>query len=821
MVLPRIAKIAVEQTAFHFDKLYDYLVPDRLGEVPCGSRVLVPFGGGNRRRQGIVMAYEQQGEKDKLKPVAAVLDAQPLLSGELLELVYWLKERTFCTYFDAVRAMLPTGLYMRIRPVYRIAQGLPKEALEVLSGPERQLWEIVASRPDGIEQEKLLTLAGLKQHASLPEKMVKKGFLCRVDDAYRTVGDAVMRMVRPSFPPEELEAVVDRSRCTEKQKSVLRLLTEVGCASVKELCYFCSVTAAVVAALAKKNLVEYYESEVLRSPHAPVQRTAPAAPAHLNEEQQVAFDQLMERYRSGKPAGALLYGVTGSGKTQVYMNLIDQVIADGRGVLVLVPEISLTPQMTSLFLEKYGQQVAVLHSGLAIGERMDEWKRIRRGDARIVVGTRSAVFAPVENLGLIILDEEQEHTYKSESSPRYHARDVARFRCAHHNALMLLSSATPSVESYHAALSGRYSLHTLRQRYGNARLPQVTVADRRAETADTGVIGEILRKEMESCLAKDKQVILLLNRRGYHTHVSCRHCGHVFTCPSCSISMTYHRANGQMMCHYCGHMQPPPSTCPECGSDRLQFAGLGTQKVEQELGELFPGVPVLRMDTDTTMSRFAYEKKFSAFGRGEYRIMIGTQMVAKGLDFPGVGLVGVLSADQSLYTDDFRAFETTFSLLTQVIGRAGRRDGGGKAVVQTYTPDNYVIALAAKQDYEHFYELEIAARRMMKYPPYTDLLLFGFAGAQEQAVRAAALAFLQELRAAVTGPYADVPVIVLDPTPASVARTAGKYRYKILVKTVNNARCRRMAAELLVKTGREAPYKGITIFADMNPAGLL
>lgn len=819
MVLPKIAKVAVEQTAFHFDKLYDYTVPDRLGDVPCGSRVLVPFGGGNRRRQGIVMSYEPIGDVAKLKPICSVLDAKPLLNEEMLSLVEWLKERTFCTYFDAVRAMLPTGLYMRIRPRYRVASDLPADALSVLTVDERQIWDVVAACDEGIEQDKLLSTLGLPDTADLPEKMVKKGFLVRDDDAYRTVGDAVMRMVRPTVEGEALTEAL--AVCTDKQKKVLQLLTEVGCASVKEVCYFCSVTNVVVQGLVKKGLAAYYDSEVLRSPHKQPLSTPPIRSVQLNDDQQQAFDGLLARYRTGEPAGALLYGVTGSGKTQVYMNLIDQVIADGRSVLVLVPEISLTPQMMNLFLSKYGQRVAVLHSGLAIGERMDEWKRIKRGEAQIVVGTRSAVFAPAENIGLIILDEEQEHTYKSESSPRYHARDVARFRSARHKALMVLSSATPSIESYHAALSGRYSLHTLKQRYGNACLPEVTVADRRLETADTGSIGETLRQEMTTCLEQGKQVILLLNRRGYHTHASCRSCGHVFTCPSCSISMTYHRANGQMVCHYCGHMQPPPNHCPECGSDKLQFSGLGTQRVEQELEELFPDVPILRMDTDTTMSRFSYEEKFNAFGEGKYRIMIGTQMVAKGLDFPHVGLVGVLSADQSLYSDDFRAFETTFSLLTQVIGRAGRRVGGGKAVIQTYTPDNYVIDLASKQDYESFYETEIAARHMLKYPPYTDLLMFGFVGIREQDVKSAAFEFLRELRTALTGKYKDVPAIVLDPTPATVAKTAGKFRYKLLVKTVNTAKSRRMAAELLVAVGRQSPYKTVSVFADMNPAGML
>jgi len=463
----------------------------------------------------------------------------------------------------------------------------------------------------------------------------------------------------------------------------------------------------------------------------------------------------------------------------------------------------------------------VLHSALAIGERTDEWKRIKRGEARIVIGTRSAVFAPCRELGLVVMDEEQEHTYKSESAPRYHARDVARFRCAQHGALLLLTSATPSIESYHAAQSGRYALFELHSRYGLAQLPEVEVADMRQETLEGGCIGEKLRGEMQTCIESGRQAILLLNRRGYNTFVSCRSCGHVITCPSCSISMTYHRANGRLICHYCGDMQDPVSACPECGSDKVRYAGLGTQKVEQELDELFPSARVLRKDTDTTMSRFAYEEKFKAFAEGQYDIMIGTQMVAKGLDFPRVGLVGILSADQSLYGDDYRCFETTFSLLTQVIGRAGRRDTRGKAVIQTYTPENYVIELASRQDYPAFYATEIAARRMMKYPPYADLCQFGFVGLKEEEVRAAVGRFLHQLRETVTRQAGRLPVIVLDPVPASVYRVSGKYRYKLLMKTVNTAALREMIAQLLTDFSRKSENKNVTVFADINPASML
>lgn len=559
---------------------------------------------------------------------------------------------------------------------------------------------------------------------------------------------------------------------------------------------------------------------MLRAPYEE-QRLPEVVSTSLNCEQRLAYDGLLRQYESGRAACSLLFGVTGSGKTQVYMNLIDRVIADGRQVLVLVPEISLTPQTMQLFLNRYGKRVAVLHSGLSMGERMDEWKRVKRGEASIVVGTRSAVFAPCENLGLIVMDEEQEHTYKSESTPRYHARDIAKFRCARHKALLLLTSATPSVESFYAAKAGRYSLQTMASRYGDAQLPQVEVVDMREETDDREIFSGRLKQELRQCLEEGHQAILLLNRRGYNTFISCRSCGHVLTCPSCSISMTYHRANGRLVCHYCGHMQDLPEKCPECGSDKMRYSGLGTQRVEQELTELFPEAPVLRMDTDTTMSRYAYEQKFQEFAQGKYAIMVGTQMVAKGLDFPNVGLVGVLSADMSLYGDDFRSFESTFALLTQVVGRAGRRERTGKAVIQTYTPENYVIHLAGKQDYVGFYNLEIAARKMMKYPPFVDLCLFGFVGAQEAAVRGAALRFLELLRQTVSGEYAKLPVIALDPSPAVVSKVAGKYRYKLLIKSVNSALLRKMVAQLLERFSRLPENRQVTVFADINPANVL
>ncbi len=819
MYLPHIVKVAVEQASFHFDKLYSYTVPEEMWPIPCGCRVVVPFGGGNRKRQAVVMETDVAAEVEHLKPVCAVLDSTPLLNGELLQLALWMKGRTFCTVFDAVHTMIPTGLAMKLTPVYRAAVPLETLADSTLSVEEKRLITALAEYEDGLERARLLALMGLESDSPLPQRLVDSGYLVRTDIAAQNGSDATVRMVRPMVSPEAVEEAIKQHACTQKQTAVLRLLCEAGEASFKEVCYFAGVTAAVLQTLAKKGLVTVYEREVLRTPHHSSERP-PLQAATLNEEQQAVYNGLLSEYHRDEGVAALLFGVTGSGKTQVYMNLIDRVLDDGRQVLVLVPEISLTPQVLDLFVRRYGDQVAVLHSGLSIGERMDEYKRIKRGEASIVVGTRSAVFAPLDNIGLIVMDEEQEHTYKSESNPRYHARDVARYRCAHHKGLLLLCSATPSIESYHAAQIGRYKLFTLTNRYGSACLPQVEVADLRGESL-VGALGEQLREGIAACLENKKQVILLLNRRGYNTHVTCPSCGHVVTCPFCSVSMTYHRANGRMVCHYCGHSQAAVQKCPTCGAEHMRYAGLGTQRLEDEIREAFPEAAVLRMDADTTMSRFAYEQRFGEFAEGKYDIMIGTQMVAKGLDFPRVGLVGVVSADQALYGGDYRSFETAFSLLTQVIGRAGRREEIGRAVIQTYTPECYVMELAARQDYEEFYATEIEARRMMRYPPYTNLCVFTVSGMQEQAVEAGMHAFMQMLHAAVIGPYTGIPVIVLDPTPALVAKASGRYRYKMVMKANNTNALRQMIADLLVQFARKKEHKNLQLSVDIDPVSIV
>ncbi|MCL2884774.1 MAG: primosomal protein N', partial [Oscillospiraceae bacterium] len=752
----RMALVAVSGTTLHYDKPYSYVLPDGMA-VARGCRVLVPFGAGNRPRQGFVLEVTEREEDDRqeaaaesgaaqagtasaekvigetagqfaeesgaappigepdalgknvgggaaarsapLKTVTAVLDSAPLLDEERMGLAQFLKERTFCPYFDAARAMLPTGFFYSLRPAYAVTD---KEGADALLPEARQ---VLRTAGDGLTKEELWQALDLPQDATLPDELVAQGFLKRTDVSARRVGDATRRMARLTDPDMLLTDDADapvvgktagkRASGSPGQQAVLRLLAEVGAAEVSEICAFAGVSPAVIRTLVKKNLVTLFEAEAFRTPsvmHAAagiadiasaadipageVDTVSDAADATdltavpaLNSEQQQAYNALLSLYESRRPTCALLYGVTGSGKTQVYMDLIRCALDDGRQAIVLVPEIALTPQMVALFTRRFGSLVAVLHSGLSIGERVDEFKRLQSGRARIAVGTRSAVFAPLDNIGLIVMDEEQESSYKADNAPRYHARDAARFRCAHHNALLVLCSATPSMESYHAAVTGKYTLVSLQNRFGDAPLPAVEIVDMRSENAGDGIVSDTLRGEIEACLAAEHQAILLLNRRGYQTHVSCRACGHVFTCPQCSIALTYHQFYNRLQCHYCGHTEPLPPVCPACGSDNIRYRGLGTQRIEESVAALFPGARVLRMDADTTVSRYAYEQKFAAFACGDYDVMVGTQMVAKGLDFPRVGLVGVLSADGALYAPDFHAYEHTFSLITQVVGR--------------------------------------------------------------------------------------------------------------------------------------------------------
>lgn len=803
------ARVAVEKTTYTFDKIFDYAVPEFLcSKAKIGARVLVPFGRGNRKRQGIIFEIQNKNP-DGLKSVISVLDDEPVLSSEMISMAGFMKERYFCTYYDAVKTMLPTGINYTITTLYGAKQSSDFDE-SVLDDEQQRIYNYLVLKRKAVKSDKILDDFGFS-NTEILDKMVSLGALYKSDEAFRRISDAVMKMAAPT----ELAASTS-IKLTEKQSNVLELLKTTGGTSVKEICYFTGVTTGVINTLYKKGLVYFYDEEVFRIDKR--LKDLSLEPIALSDQQQTACNNLYKEYCDLQPHTSLLYGITGSGKTSVFMKLIEKVIDDDKGIIVMVPEISLTPQFVSLFSRRFGDKIAVFHSALSLGERLDEYKRVKKGLAKIVIGTRSAVFAPFEKIGLIIMDEEQEYSYKSENSPRYHAREIAKFRCAHNNALLVLSSATPSVETFYYANSGRYSLNTLTSRYGSATLPNVVTADMNVEVQNGNATGfsNVLLENLNNNLENEKQSILLLNRRGYNTFVTCRTCGDAVACPNCSISLTYHRVNNRLMCHYCGYSVPYSDECPTCHSKTLRFGGAGTQKAEKDISEIFPDARILRMDTDTASSKSSYEKMISAFADGKYDILIGTQMVAKGLDFPNVTLVGVLNTDQMLYADDYRSYERSFSLLTQVVGRSGRGTSKGMAVIQSYTPDNLIISMAANQDYNAFYNTEIKIRKAMLYPPFADICLVGFVGEKQHLSLKAANAFLQSFIELAKRDYPQIPLRILGPSPATVVKVSNKFRYKLIIKCKNNREFRKLLSTLLIDFGENKEFSNVTAYADMN-----
>jgi len=808
------AETAVSGANYSFDRLFGYLIPDGMTVSP-GCRVLVPFGKGNKRRIGVVMAVTVPDDTARLKSLAAVIDSEPVVSEELLSLAVYIREQTFCTYFDAVKTMLPPGMGVKAKERFSLAHdftgvsALTQEAAELYDSlrycsGSRELTELV---------ENYITDNGRR----LIDELCEEGALESNNVFRQNVGNASVRMVRLS--DRYLESP-DSFSLTPKQKKTAKFLEEYGSASVKEAAYMCGVTDTVIKRLAAAGAAEEYDMETFRAVGSDIPEEEKADPAStlLSPEQQAAHDRIYAQLRERVPKVFLLHGVTGSGKTSVFEKLIYDTVSMGRQALLLIPEIGLTPQVLGRFRMLFGERVAVIHSGLSLGQRLDEHRRIQQGLADIVIGTRSAVFAPLDNIGIIIIDEEGERSYKSDSSPRYYAHDVAKRRCAYHGASLVLASATPSIESYYLAEKGVYELIEMKHRYSSSPLPEVSVVDMNNERMDGNPteFSRLLTEEVRSNLARGEQSILLLNRRGFHTVISCCDCNKPLMCPKCSVALTYHKKNNKLMCHYCGYASEPVTVCPECGCTKMKSIGFGTQRMEEELSQLFPAARILRIDADTTFSRYSYEKNFDAFRRGEYDIMVGTQMIGKGLDFPNVTLVGVLSVDKALYAGDFRSYERTFSLITQVVGRSGRGERAGRAVLQTFMPEHYVMNLAAAQDYRGFYNEEIAIRRMLIFPPVCDMCIFGFSGIEEYNVRTGADAVLALMDRKLRELNPKTPVRVLGPVKCSYGRIAGKYRYRIIMKCKNNAEMRGFIGSILTEGAALKEMAKVTMYADMN-----
>ena len=743
-----VAKIAVSAAPYWIDKPYEYAVPDDLlGRVQPGIRVAVPFSAGNRRSEGIVLALSNKAEYEKLKDISEVLDTEPVLTQQQIQLALFMRERFFCTVYDAVRAILPAGLWF-----------------------DR--------------------------------------------DGRRRVSDKTVETIRLTVPAREaLDIAEAMQKNAPAQARILRELAPYGEMPLRELLLFTGCERKTVKKLISTGLAESIKREVFRIPEfsAGDRLKIPV----LNDEQQSAFEGLDMLASSGKAAVSLLEGVTGSGKTSVYIHLIDSVLKRGKSAILLVPEIALTPQMLYTFSSYFGDDIAVLHSSLSPGERYDEWKRLKTGRAHVAIGTRSAVFAPVDNLGIIIIDEEQEDTYRSENNPRYDARDVAKYRCFKNSCLLVLGSATPDLVTRYCAEHGRYSRFVLRRRYNEMKLPEVKIIDLKNELrrGNEGSISVPLRTELLENLERGEQSILFLNRRGAHKLVTCGECGFVYKCPHCSVSLTYHSVNRRLICHYCGYTRRVDEACPDCGGI-LKYIGAGTQLVEEELHSLFPGTEILRMDADVLSGSMTHEQVFERFRAENIPIMIGTQMVTKGLNFENVTLVGVLSADQSLYSGDFRAAERTFSLITQVIGRSGRGQKAGRAVIQTFTPSSEVIRQAARQDYDAFYQSEIILRKLQDSPPFSDLLSVTASGAKERAV-VDACRFVKNRLCFLLGQKEKTEF--LGPTPLTVVRVNNRFRYRIIIKCRSDSAIRNAVSGVITECSTDKRFRGISFYADNDP----
>lgn len=745
----RIAKIAVSAATYWIDRPYDYLIPLELEDKVCaGMRVFVPFSNGNRKSEGIVLAVTEHSSFSRLKPILAVIDEQPVLSAELIKLALFMRERFFCTVYEAAKAMLPAGLWIN-------------------------------------------------------------------DDGKTRVQDKTVEMARLAVPAADALAAAEAKRRRSKQQAaMLEELCAFEALPSGELMRHLGASRASITALQKSGLVELYRREVFRRPEVHVGELEPLPV--LNQAQQKAYEGINALLLSGTAHAALLHGVTGSGKTSVYIHLIHSCLSAGKSAILLVPEIALTPQMLKTFSSHFGDNIAVLHSSLSTGERYDEWKRVKRGSARVVIGTRSAIFAPVEAPGLIIIDEEQEETYKSENNPRYNAKDIAKFRCARSGGLLLLGSATPDIVSRYNAETGKYAYFRLDSRYNDMRLPDVRIVDMKRELrrGNGGNISSVLRDELTENISRGEQSILFLNRRGTNKLISCGECGYTYKCPRCSVSLTYHSTNGRLMCHYCGYSRPLDAACPDCGG-QLSFIGAGTQLVVEELEELFPGTEILRMDTDSVAPVGSHELLFERFRNENIPIMVGTQMVTKGLNFENVTLVGVISADQSLYAGDYRAGERTFSLITQVVGRSGRGTKPGRAVIQTFTPQNETILQAAQQDFDAFYTSEIELRRLHGLPPFSQLFSVTASGQTEEQVVGACRYIRSYFDTVLKGRN---DCIALGPTPLAVVKVNNRYRYRVNLCCASDKEIRGLISQIVIECSTDKRFKGVSVYADNDPS---
>jgi primosomal protein N' (replication factor Y) len=796
-----VASVVVDVPAKQTDKAFDYLIPEKwMDIIQPGIRVIVPFG--PRKIQGFVIDLKANSDFDKLKEIIEPIDLIPVLNKELLELGQWLTKSTLSFKIITYQAMLPAALKAKYEKKVSLARGvnqdeLPEELQSLFQNNRELTWDLVLN-------------------SSLERKLHKEAAAGKLEVIYEVkerLHKKKLKYVLPLLSAEELAKELEHipARAGKQRELVSYFIQHSAPIEYRKLNDL-GLSASAVKPLAAKGLIEEKDMEVYRDPYEnrEFKRTSPL---RLTASQQEAIEPILNSIHNNLHKVFLLYGVTGSGKTEIYLQSIQDVINKGKEAIVLVPEISLTPQMVNRFKGRFGDLVAVMHSGLSAGEKYDEWRKIQRKEVKVVVGARSAIFAPFENLGIIIIDEEHETSYKQEEMPRYHARDVAIERAVRYHCPVVLGSATPALESFARAKKGVYELLTLPSRMNEHALPSVDIIDMREELRDgnRSMFSRILFEKLQERLEKKQQTVLFLNKRGFSSFVMCRDCGYVVNCPNCDISLTYHRATEQMKCHYCGYEGRVPATCPECGSEHIRYFGTGTQKVEEELGKILPAARVIRMDVDTTSRKGSHERLLTDFQEGKADILLGTQMIAKGLDFPNITLVGVLSADTMLHLPDFRSSEKTFQLLTQVSGRAGRHELPGEVVIQTYTPEHYSIEYSGKQDYDLFYNQEMMLRKIHKYPPFYYLSLITVSHEQLMTAVSVTEKIVQYVRSRLSN-----ETVVLGPVASPIPRINNRYRYQCLIKYKREPNLTETLKNILEQYQKEAAA-GLQVSVDTNP----
>ena len=799
----KVASIIVDVPARQTDRMFDYLIPPKWWDlIKPGMRVVVPFG--PRKLQGFVIKIGSLPQVDKLKEISSILDLTPVLNEELLKIGEWMTEKTLCYTISALQAMLPSAMRAKYEKEIRLID--PANLMSIQ--PEIQRW---------YQHSETVSWKDVEHSDALPvfQKEINKGFLEVVYKVKNRANKKIIRQVEPIISNDELKKLINSlpSQAIKQQEIVAYFIEHPSAIDVKKLVAEIECTESSIKALIGKGILREVKKEIYRDPYQD-RSFEVTKPLQLTTEQQNVITPILSSIEGELHQVFLMYGVTGSGKTEVYMQSIDAVLQQGKEAIVLVPEISLTPQMVNRFKGRFGSKVAVMHSGLGTGEKYDEWRKIQRKEVSVVVGARSAIFAPFENLGIIIIDEEHESSYKQEENPRYHARDVAIFRGQNHNCPIVLGSATPTLESFARASKNVYQLLTLKERVNDCPMPTVEIVDMREDlrSGNRSMFSTDLFEKLSNRIERKEQSVLLLNRRGHSSFVMCRDCGYVMNCPHCDISLTYHRSNHQMKCHYCGYDTNMPSKCPECDSDYIRFFGTGTQKVEEELAKVLPEARVIRMDVDTTSRKGSHEKLLNAFGEGKADILLGTQMIAKGLDFPNVTLVGVLTADTMLHLPDFRSSEKTFQLLTQVSGRAGRHHLPGEVVIQTYTPEHYSINLASHHDYDTFYENEMRIRKLHSYPPFYFLSLITITHQELTKVVNVSEKITNYLRVNLSE-----KAIILGPVASPIPRINDRYRYQCMIKYKREENLPNTFKTILERYQKEIAQNSLTIAIDLNP----